>query len=168
MGGLRISHTLARALERDLADLGFPTVALDGDDVRRGLCCDLGFGREARLENARRVAEVAVLVARGGLACVVALVSPYAKDRARARSVAAREAIPFLEVFVDAPLSVCERRDPKGLYQLARAGDIPHFTGVSAPYEVPCAPDVHVRTDLCDPASCASHIVMHAKATIRV
>jgi adenylyl-sulfate kinase len=154
--------TLALALKRDFDGRGIQAVSVDGDQLRRGLCYDLGFGKEARSENVRRAAEIAVLVARAGMACIVAMISPYEEDRARARAIATRDAVPFLEVFVDAPLSVCEERDPKGLYRLARAGELLCFTGVSDPYEVPSAPDVHVRTDLQDPAVCASRIAARA------
>src|SRR5690606_11763260 len=125
---------------------------LDGDELRQGLCSDLGFGRGDRAENVRRAAEVAALVAKSGAVCVAALISPYAADRAAARAVAARQGVSFFEVFVDAPLAVCELRDSKGLYRRARSGAVRDFTGLSAPYEPPVAPDVRVRTDAKDPA----------------
>lgn len=140
--------TLATALERILFDRALLVVVLDGDVMRAGLSADLGFSPEDRAENVRRLTEVAALMADAGAVVITASISPYAGDRARARERVAEvdAAIPFLEVHVDAPLAVCEARDPKGLYARARSGRLPHFTGVSAPYEAPASPDVHVRT----------------------
>ena len=118
---------------------------LDGDNVRHGLCGDLGFDADARRENVRRVAEVAALFADAGLVTIVALISPEAAGRAAARELHERTGLPFLEVFVDTPLDVCEQRDPKGLYAKARQGLLREFTGVDAPYEPPAAPDVQLR-----------------------
>jgi adenylyl-sulfate kinase len=137
--------TLAAALERQLFDAGHLTYVLDGDEIRAGLCSDLGFTAKDRSENVRRVAEVAALFARAGFICIAALVSPYQQDRNMARRLAREHA--FIEVHVHAPLDVCEKRDPKGLYAKARAGKIQAFTGVSAPYEVPTDPEITVATD---------------------
>jgi len=137
--------TLARALEVELRRSGRAVCVLDGDIVRRGLCSDLGFSPADRQENIRRVSSVARLFADAGLICIVALISPYRRDRARAR--AAAPADRFLEVFVNSSLEVCERRDPKGLYARARAGELKDFTGISAPYEPPLAAEVELRTD---------------------
>lgn len=137
--------TLAVALERQLFDDGYLAYVLDGDEIRAGLCSDLGFTSKDRCENVRRVAEVAALFARAGFICIAALVSPYQEDRKMARRVAREHA--FIEVHVHAPLEVCEKRDPKGMYAKARAGKIEAFTGVSAPYEVPTGPEITVATD---------------------
>ncbi len=139
--------TLAIAAEDHLFREGYQVYALDGDNVRHGLNATLGFSPEDRAENIRRVGEVAALFAEAGFIVLTAFISPYRSDRARARA-AAERASPagFHEVHVRAPLAVCEARDPKGLYQRARAGEIADFTGVSAPYETPERPDLTVET----------------------
>jgi len=121
---------------------------LDGDNLRFGLNRDLGFTPADRKENVRRVAETSRLFAEAGAIVIAGLISPYAADRAYARQVHTNASLPFLEVFVDAPLSTVEERDPKGLYKKAREGKITGFTGIDAPYERPETPEVHVRTDL--------------------
>ena len=136
--------TIAHRAERLLHARGCSTYVLDGDNVRHGLCGDLGFTPEARRENVRRVAEVARLFTDAGLVVLVALVSPYRADRAAARALHAEG--DFVEVFVDAPLDTCAARDPKGLYARARAGEIRGFTGIDAPYEPPERPELHLRT----------------------
>ncbi|HSI14415.1 MAG TPA: adenylyl-sulfate kinase [Chthoniobacter sp.] len=136
--------TLARALEEELLRGTFHPVVLDGDEVRRGLSADLGFSQEDRRENNRRVAEVARLMAAAGMIVIVALISPYRRDRTRARKVVEAADATFFEIFVDTPLAVCEGRDSKGLYKRARADKIRDFTGVHAPYEKPRSPDVTV------------------------
>ena len=136
--------TLARALERALVARGVLAYVLDGDNVRHGLNSDLGFAPADRVENIRRIGEVARLMNDAGVLVLTAFISPYREDRARARALLPPGA--FLEVFVDAPLELCERRDPKGLYRKARAGEIAEFTGVSAPYESPDAPELRVAT----------------------
>ncbi len=136
--------TIAARLERALFDRGYQVFVLDGDNVRQGLNADLDFSREDRTENIRRVGEVAALFAEAGLIVITAFISPYRADRERVR---ARHARWFHEIHVDAPLEVCEARDPKGLYKKARAGELQEFTGVSAPYEPPVAPDVVLSTD---------------------
>lgn len=135
--------TLSMALENELHALGKQVYVLDGDNVRFGLNGDLGFSPEDRTENIRRVGEVANLMAQAGLICVTAFISPYREDRERARKAAGGS---FIEVFVKADVATCEARDPKGLYKKARAGEIPEFTGISAPYEEPDAPELVVDT----------------------
>jgi adenylyl-sulfate kinase len=141
--------TMAGALERALFARDIEAFVLDGDNIRRGLSADLGFAAADRTENIRRIAEVARLFADAGLVAITAFISPYARDRARARAIAeaAEPGVPFLEVHVDAPLGVCEARDPKGLYRQARAGEVRHFTGLTDPYEPPAHPDVTLHTD---------------------
>ena len=119
---------------------------LDGDNLRHGLNSNLGFSPDDRKENVRRVAEVAKLMADAGVVVLVSLVSPYRADRDAAREIHQQAGLPFYEVFVDVPLEVAEARDPKGLYAKARAGEIPDFTGVSAPYEAPLSPDLLLRS----------------------
>ena len=119
---------------------------LDGDNLRHGLCSNLGFAPEDRSENIRRVGEVAKLMAEAGLIAICSLISPYRADRNRVRESCERDGIPFAEVFVNTPLEVCEARDPRGLYKRARAGEIKDFTGVNAPYEIPESPELEIRT----------------------
>lgn len=135
--------TLAFRLEKELFARGYQVYVLDGDNVRHGLNADLGFAHHDRTENIRRVAQVAALFADAGLVCISAFISPYRADREAARlAVGGR----FHEVYLDADVRTCEQRDPKGLYRKARAGKIADFTGVSAPYEVPTAPDLVIPT----------------------
>jgi bifunctional enzyme CysN/CysC len=136
--------TIANLVERRLHVLGYHTYLLDGDNVRHGINKDLGFTPEDRVENIRRIAEVAHLMVDAGLIVLVSAISPYRSERRSARELF--DEGEFLEVFVDAPLEVCEQRDPKGLYQKARAGTIRNFTGIDAPYERPEAPEVHLLT----------------------
>lgn len=136
--------TVANAVDHALTEARRSSMVLDGDNLRQGLNRDLGFSAEDRVENIRRAAEAARLMAEAGLVVIVSLISPYRAERRAARAIAGD--IPFLEVFIDTPLSVCEARDPKGLYDRARAGKIPDFTGISAPYEVPTAPDFTLPT----------------------
>ncbi len=139
--------TLARALERELFLRGIHTYVLDGDNIRHGLNANLGFSPEDRVENIRRVSEVAKLMADSGVVTITAFISPYRMDRRRAREIALSGEAEFIEVFVDAPLEVCEARDPKNLYKKARAGQIREFTGIDAPYEAPEDPEIVVHTD---------------------
>jgi adenylylsulfate kinase len=132
--------TLAKAVERRLLEIGVRSYRLDGDVVREGLNGDLGFSPADRQENVRRITEVGRLMIDAGLVVVVAVIAPYAKDRAATR--ARFGPGEFFEVFVDTPLAVCEQRDPKGMYKRARAGQLADFTGVSAPYEVPDDPEL--------------------------
>ena len=138
--------TLAYELERRLHDLGHANFVLDGDNIRHGLSSDLGFSPENRKENIRRVAEVAKLFNDSGVVLIAAFVSPYRGDRALAKSIIGPER--FMEVYLAADLSVCERRDPRGLYRRARTGEIAGFTGISAPYEAPENPTIRLDTGL--------------------
>ncbi|UVK92204.1 adenylyl-sulfate kinase [Pseudomonas atacamensis] len=136
--------SLADALEQRLVAKGCHTYLLDGDNVRMGLCKDLGFGDRDREENIRRVAEVANLFVDAGLIVITSFISPFHRDRALARSVIGDDC--FIEVYINTPLSECERRDPKGLYSKARRGLIKNFTGIDSPYEQPSAPDITIDT----------------------
>jgi bifunctional enzyme CysN/CysC len=138
--------TLSHALDRELFNLGMQTYILDGDNIRHGLNSNLGFSPEDRVENIRRVAEVARLMADAGVVVVTAFISPYQADRRRARAIACESGVDFYEVYVSAPLEVCEQRDTKGLYKKARAGEIKQFTGIDAPYEAPSDPEITVET----------------------
>ncbi|MDP2186365.1 MAG: sulfate adenylyltransferase subunit CysN [Xanthomonadales bacterium] len=136
--------TIANAVDRQLLAMGYHTYLLDGDNVRHGLNRDLGFTDEDRVENIRRVAEVARLMTDAGLIVLVSFISPFREERQMARELFASG--DFIEAFVDTPLEVCEQRDVKGLYRKARASEIPHFTGISSPYEVPEAAELHLLT----------------------
>jgi bifunctional enzyme CysN/CysC len=149
--------TVATELERELFAMGLHTYILDGDNIRHGLSANLGFSPEDRTENIRRVAEVARLLMDAGVLVITAFISPYRDDRRLARSLVNEGE--FIEVFVNAPLEVCEQRDPKGLYKKARAGQIANFTGVSAPYETPDHAEIVVHTDKQTPAECVARII---------
>jgi adenylylsulfate kinase len=136
--------TIAIELEKRLIDRRRPCFMLDGDNLRTGINRDLGFGAQDRRENIRRVAEIAGLMNDAGVIAVAAFISPYRADREMAKQIVGSAR--FLEVHVHASLEVCERRDPKGLYRKARRGEIPDFTGISAPYETPENPDLTLRT----------------------
>ncbi len=150
--------TVSAALTRVLVGRGVATYTLDGDNLRHGLNGDLGFSAADRTENVRRVAEVARLFADAGIVAIVPLISPYRAGREHARRLHDAAGLPFLEVFVDAPLDVCEARDPKGLYAKARAGDLPRFTGIDDPYEAPEHPDLVVAADQETPEAAAERI----------
>ncbi|KAJ1834233.1 Adenylyl-sulfate kinase [Coemansia sp. RSA 2706] len=139
--------TVASALEQHLLHKGLNAYRLDGDNVRFGLNKNLGFSPEDRTENIRRIAEVSKLFADSAAIAITSFISPYRADRDSARQLHADANIPFIEVYADVPVSVAEERDPKGLYKKARAGEIKEFTGVSAPYEAPESPEIHIRTD---------------------
>jgi bifunctional enzyme CysN/CysC len=149
--------TIAVELERTLFEMGRQVYVIDGDNLRHGLCADLGFSEADRIENIRRVGEVAALFADAGLVVITAFISPYRAGRDAIRTAAGDGR--FLEVYVNAPLEVCERRDAKGLYAKARAGEIGSFTGISSPYEAPLAPDVELHTDRQDVQACVAAIV---------
>jgi len=136
--------TVANALAQRLLEADRPAYLLDGDNVRHGLNADLGFSAADRSENIRRVGEVARLMADAGLVVLVPVISPYAVDRDRVRAAHAAAGLDFVEVFVDTPLEVCEQRDPKGLYRLARAGELTGFTGVDDPYEPPTSAELRL------------------------
>ena len=137
--------TIATELEREIFSLGQHVYVLDGDNIRHGLCKDLGFSPKDRTENIRRVGEVSKLFADAGVICITAFISPYREDRALVREIMAKGR--FIEVYVNAPLEVCEQRDPKGLYAKARAKEIKEFTGITAPYEHPLKPEIELHTE---------------------
>ena len=149
--------TLANLLEKRLHAAGRHTYLLDGDNVRHGLSRDLGFTAADRVENIRRVAEVARLMVDAGLIVLVSFISPYRAERRMARQLF--DADEFIEVFVDAPLAECERRDPKGLYAKARRGELENFTGIDSAYEPPESADVRVQTDTTTPEECVARIL---------
>tara|TARA_B100000900_G_scaffold245696_1_gene208937 strand:- start:25464 stop:26066 length:603 start_codon:yes stop_codon:yes gene_type:complete len=149
--------TVANATEKLLHDMGLQTYILDGDNVRMGLNKDLGFSPKDRTENIRRITEVAKLFADSGSIVLTAFISPYKEDRNSAREIISDE--DFIEVFVNADLSVCESRDPKGLYKKARSGEIKGFTGIDAPYEEPINPELVVETDKHDILACANQVI---------
>lgn len=153
--------TLALGVEQALHQLGYQAYVLDGDNVRAGLNKDLGFSPQERSENIRRIAEVAALFAQSGTLAVTAFISPYREDRDMARDIIGDG---FHEVFVDAALGVCERRDPKGLYKRARAGEISEFTGISAPYEVPAKPDLVIDTGRLDIEASVHRVLDHVES----
>jgi bifunctional enzyme CysN/CysC len=153
--------TIATELERELFAMGLHTYILDGDNIRHGLSANLGFSPEDRQENIRRVGEVAKLLMDAGVLVITAFISPYRDDRRLARSIV--DDNDFIEIYVNAPVEVCEQRDPKGLYKKARTGEIKNFTGISAPYEAPEKPEVEVRTDKHSPAECVTQIIDHLK-----
>lgn len=153
--------TLAVATEEALFEQGYLTYILDGDNIRSGINSNLGFSPEDRTENIRRIAEIAKLFRDTGIINLSAFISPYREDRALARHLADGD---FIEVYVDAPLDTCEGRDPKGLYQKARAGEIQEFTGVSAPYEAPEQPEIHVHTDKQSVDDCVEEVLRYLKA----
>ena len=136
--------SLAHAVEEQLHQRGCHTFVLDGDNVRHGLCSDLGFSDADRAENIRRISEVAKLFLEAGVIVLTAFISPFRDDRAAARKIAPHG--DFIEIFCDSPIEVCEERDVKGLYKRARAGEIPEFTGISSPYEPPLKPELRVAT----------------------
>jgi bifunctional enzyme CysN/CysC len=157
--------TIAAELERQLFEQGKLSYVLDGDNVRHGLCADLGFSPKDRCENIRRVGEVAKLFADAGVICVTAFISPYRADRD-----AIRRSLPpgqFVEVYLNIPIEVCEQRDSKGLYAKARAGEIRDFTGVSAPYEPPANPEIELPTAQLTVEECVSRIVAFLAALER-
>jgi adenylylsulfate kinase len=149
--------TLSRRVEQMLLERGVANYVLDGDNLRHHLNKDLGFSPEDRAENIRRVGCVAQLFADAGLICLTAFISPYRADRDNARALL--DAGRFIEVYVNTPIEVCEERDPKGLYKKARAGQIPEFTGISAPYEEPESPELVVNTAGRTVDECAQQVV---------
>jgi bifunctional enzyme CysN/CysC len=156
--------TIAIELERELFQKGRQVYVLDGDNLRHGLCSDLGFSHEDRKENIRRAGEVARLFADAGVICITAFISPYRSDRDMARKIAPPGK--FLEVYVNAPLKVCEQRDPKGLYAKARAGQIKEFTGISAPYEPPRKAEIELHTDQDGIGECVARVIERLKALV--
>lgn len=151
--------TTAFTVEHELIRRGFLAYVLDGDNVRHGLNKNLGFSAGDREENIRRIGEVARLFADAGVVTMTSFISPYRKDRQQARDLHDAAGVPFVEVFVDTPVEVCEERDPKGLYRKARRGEIRGFTGVDDPYEPPERPEVVVRTAERSPAEIAAQVL---------
>jgi bifunctional enzyme CysN/CysC len=157
--------TIATELERELFNMGQHVYVLDGDNVRHGLCSDLGFSPKDRNENIRRVGEVAKLFADSGIICITAFISPYRSDRDLVRRIMSSEQ--FIEVYVNAPIEVCEQRDPKGLYAKARANQIKDFTGVSSPYEAPLQAELELATDKLSAAESVARIIEYLQVQDR-
>jgi adenylyl-sulfate kinase len=151
--------TIANALDVALHERGYHTFLLDGDNVRHGLCSDLGFSDEDRVENIRRIGEVSKLFSDSGLIVLSAFISPFVSDRRMVRKLF--PAGEFIEVFMDTPLDTCEDRDPKGLYKKARAGEIKRFTGIDSPYEVPPHPEVRLDTSSMTVDDCVEILIQH-------
>jgi len=149
--------TLAHAVENHLHQNGFRTYVLDGDNIRRGLCRDLGFSEADRTENIRRIGEVSRLLLDAGVITLTAFISPFRKDRQIVRDLV--DEGDFIEIFCKADLAVCEARDPKGLYKKARAGEIPEFTGISSPYEEPENPELVLDTGTLGISECVDRII---------
>lgn len=153
--------TVANAVESKLLSLGKHSYLLDGDNVRHGLNKDLGFNDDDRVENIRRIGEVAKLFVDSGIIVLTAFISPFISDRQQVRELL--EGNQFLEVFIDTPLEICESRDPKGLYKKARAGEIKHFTGIDSEYQAPESPEIHIKTADKSIEECAEQIVQALK-----
>ncbi|KMQ75026.1 adenylyl-sulfate kinase [Marinobacter subterrani] len=151
--------TIANALDVALHKRGYHTFLLDGDNVRHGLCKDLGFSDDDREENIRRVGEVCKLFADAGLIVMSAFISPFTSDRRLVRKLF--PAGEFIEVFMDTPLATCEERDPKGLYQKARAGEIKNFTGIDSPYDVPAHPEIRLDTSRHSVDECVDSLIAY-------
>lgn len=155
--------TLAHAVEESLYRSGYFTIVLDGDNIRHGLCSDLGFSDLDRVENIRRIAEVSKLFLEAGLIVLTAFISPFRADRERVRGMFGYG--DFIEIYCDAPIEVCESRDVKGLYKKARAGDIPQFTGISSPYEIPVNPEIIINTEAETLSSCVQKVLKKIKSS---
>ena len=153
--------TLGNMLEKKLYELGCHTYLLDGDNVRHGLNSDLGFDKKSRVENIRRIGEVAKLFVESGCIILTAFISPYLDDRQIVRDLVKEDE--FIEIYVDVPLEVCEKRDPKGFYKKARAGEIDNFTGISSPYEVPINPEIKIQNDKIDIEKNIDKIILYLK-----
>lgn len=151
--------TVANALDVALHNRGYHTFLLDGDNVRHGLCRDLGFSDEDRVENIRRIGEVSKLFADAGLVVLSAFISPFSSDRRMVRNLF--PAGEFIEVFMDTPIETCEQRDPKGMYRKARSGKIKHFTGIDSPYEAPERPEVRLDTSTMSVNECVGALIAY-------
>ena len=149
--------TIAQHLEKMLYEKGCSTYVFDGDNVRHGLCCDLGFSQEDRAENIRRIGEMVKLFVDGGIIALTAFISPYRKDREKIRDLVGKDR--FFEVYVQCPVDVCAERDPKGIYAKAKAGLIQNFTGISAPYEEPESPCLIIASDCTSAPDAARQIL---------
>lgn len=152
---------MAHAVEEVMHNEGYRTVVLDGDNVRHGLCSDLGFSMEDRDENLRRVGEVAKLFLETGVFVLSAFISPLRIERERVRALVPHG--DFIEIFCAAPLEVCEGRDPKGLYERAKKGEIPNFTGISSPYELPVNPELILETHTQSIDDCVSRVMQFVR-----
>jgi adenylylsulfate kinase len=153
--------TLAHAVEETLYQQGCRTFVLDGDNVRHGLCGELGFSTQDRQENIRRIGEVAKLFMEAGIIVLTAFISPYRDDRERVRGMV--EHGDFIEIFCDSSIEVCETRDVKGLYKKARAGEIPEFTGISSPYEIPENPELNINTGTVALENCVQQVIQEIR-----
>jgi len=154
--------TIANAVEAKLYGMDRHTYLLDGDNIRMGLNKGLGFSDEERMENIRRIAEASKLFVDAGLIVLTAFISPFQQDRDKVRNLV--EKGEFIEIFVDTPLEVCERRDPKGLYKKARDGEIPNFTGISSPYEAPTQAEIHIKNDKMSIDECVKQVIEYLKS----
>lgn len=150
--------TVASSLEKRLHDMGKLTYTLDGDNVRHGLNSDLGFSDEDRVENIRRIGEISKLFVDAGVITIATFVSPFREDRQKVRELLGKD---FVEIYIDCPIEVCEKRDPKGIYKKARAGEIKHFTGIDSPYENPINPEIVVSTHLNTLDECVDKLVAY-------
>ncbi len=150
--------TLAHALEEKLYQMGYHTFVLDGDNVRHGLSGDLGFSNDDRIENIRRISEIAKLFVEAGVIVLTAFISPFLADRAKARSLVGDD---FIEIYCKCPVTVCEERDVKGLYRRARVGEIKDFTGISSPYEEPSHPELSIDTNSHSIDECVEQILAY-------
>lgn len=159
--------TIAGAVEQTLSEEGYHTYLLDGDNVRHGLCNDLGFSVQDRHENIRRVGEVSRLMVDAGLIVLAAFISPFRSERDLVRKLLPEG--DFIEVFVDSDLDTCVERDPKGLYKKAMQGEIPDFTGIDSPYEAPENPEVHLRTDQQSVPACVNVLLeyLHEQGSLK-
>ena len=155
--------TIAFSLEHALVQQGRLAYVLDGDNIRHGLNKNLGFSAEDREENIRRIGEVAKLFADAGLVTMTSFISPYRADRDLARKLHNAAGLPFIEVFVETPVEECEKRDPKGLYKKARAGEIKNFTGVNDPYEPPLKPEVVLKAAELRPEACVAQLLAYLR-----
>ena len=157
--------TIADLLEQELAAKGVHTYLLDGDNIRHGLNKNIDFTDDGRKENIRRIGEVAKLFLDAGIVVITAFISPFQEDRDAVRKLV--EQPEFVEVFVDCPLEICEKRDVKGLYAKARKGEIPHFTGISSPFEIPAHPEIIVNTNQQDLSFCVNQILSFTLKSIK-
>ena len=148
--------TIANEVENQLSKLRYHTYLLDGDNIRHGLNSDLGFDDKSRVENIRRISEVAKLFLDSGTITLTAFISPFKEDRLKAKEVIGSD---FIEIFIDAPFDECAKRDPKGLYKKALSGKIKNFTGLDSPYEIPTNPDIHIKILDCDVKQYAIQII---------
>ena len=157
---------MASHIEKELFEQGIRTFSLDGDNIRKGLNKNLGFDANDRHENLRRIAEVARLFVESGCVVIASFISPLKKDREMVKNIIGKQ--DFIEVFVNTPIEICERRDVKGLYKKARAGEIRNFTGIDAPYENPENPDLEVKTEEEDLKSAIERIVLHLQDKLKI